>query len=421
MNNLQQDFLKQSIENLENLIGQLQKENSTGAFSENFSRQSFRTLHTIKGTAQTFGFPVSGNLAHQLENLLSVVKNGQIYEKENCKSLLLDGLELLKKTFKQKNVEIPPVFFEKLKKLAPRENDSAIQTPELPARLFSQLSNREKNVVLSAEQTGKNLFCLEIDFELTKFAEGITNFRDILSEKCEIIATLPGRTSNAPGKINFQILLATAESAENIKSVADRYSAEIVFEKPQIDFSNDLQGVFGQVVAHGENLADRLGKAIDFEGLTRNEKIPPGILQIIFDALIHLTRNAVDHAIELPEDRVAKNKSARGAVKIQFFSDENNYRLTVNDDGRGIDREKIREKAVKKKIVSDAGSLSDQAALDLIFAPEFSTAERLTEISGRGVGLDAVKDSIEKAGGKIKVSSRPDVGTIFEISLPREF
>ncbi len=421
MNNLQQDFLNQSIESVENLARLLQNENDTGVFSETFSRQSFRALHTIKGTSQTFGFPVSGTLAHELENLLAVAKNGQSLNKENCKSVFLEGLELLKKTFEQKNVEIPISFLEKLRSLAPRENDSETQTSELPAWIFSQLSSREKNVASSAERAEKNLFCLEIGFDLANFAEGITNFREVLIEKSEIIATLPSPKFNVPGKIGFQILLAaTVENSGNIRIIAENFSAEIVFENSQVDFSNDLRGVFGQIISHGKNLAAQLGKEIDFEISGDEEKVFPETLKIVFDALLHLVRNAVDHAIEKPAERINANKQARGTIKIQFSNRKNNFRLIVADDGRGIDAEKIRAKAIEKNLISIDDELPEQAALDLIFKPEFSTAEKLTEISGRGVGLDAVKDLIEKNGGQISVRSRKDKGAIFEILLPAE-
>lgn len=421
MNNLQRDFLKQSIESLENLAEQLRNETDAGAFSETFSRQCFRTLHTIKGTAQTFGFPVSGKLAHELENLLSVAKNGQSATGENCKTVLLDGFDLLKKSFEQEFLEIPADFTEKLRRLAPRETDSETEPTELPAEIFSQLSKREKNVADSAQASGKNLFCLEIGFDLAEFAEGITTFREVLIENSEIIATLPGSKFNTAGKIGFQILLATAESAENIKTIAEEYRAEIVYQKSSENFSSDLDGVLKQVSAHGKSLAERLGKTVDFQIFAENEReVSPHVLKIVFDALLHLIRNAVDHAIESPAERIAENKPARGLIKINFSSENGNFSLTISDDGRGIDAEKIRAKALEKNIISSGDALDERAALALIFAPEFSTAERLTEISGRGVGLDTVKDSVETAGGEISFKTRRGEGTIFTILLPEK-
>lgn len=423
MNNLQRDFLKQSIESVENLIRRLHDENDAGAFSESFSRQCFRALHTIKGTAQTFGFPVSGNLAHELENLLSVSKNDQSSSGENSKTLFIEGLDLLKKTFERKTTPVPQSFLEKIHSLAPSEADSEMPVAELPEAISSQLSGREKTVADSSARAGKNLLCLEIEFDLAKFAEGLTNFREALAQKCEIIATLPAGNPSASGRIGFQILLATAEKPENIKDIAEQHGAAIVFQNApaDFDFTNDLRGVCAHIAAHGESLARQLGKKVDFEIAAIEEKVLPPALKIVFDALLHLIRNAVDHAVETPSERIANGKPPRGQIKIQFFAEENNLRLLITDDGRGIDREKIRAKAVEKNLVSSDAVLSEQAALDLIFTPEFSTAEKLTQISGRGIGLDAVKDSLEKAGGKITVRSRKNEGSIFEIRLPAAF
>ena len=131
---------------------------------------------------------------------------------------------------------------------------------------------------------------------------------------------------------------------------------------------------------------------------------------MIFDVLVHLIRNAVDHAVE-----------SAGKIKINLGTEENNLRLSVSDDGRGIDSEKIKAKAVEKYLVSAAENLTEQETLDLIFLPEFPTASKLTEISGRGIGLDAVKTAVEARGGKINVKSQSGKGTTFEIYLPKEF
>jgi len=419
MNNLQQDFLIQSIAALERLIGQLRVENHAENFSENFARESFRTLHTIKGTSQTFGFPASGTLAHELENLLTGAKNQHLSAGKDYKSLFLEGVALLKKTFENRNFEIPAAFLEKMRIVAPRENDSEIFLGETPNEISSQLSEREKNAVNSALRSGKNLFCLEIGFDLAAFAEGLTDFREGLSERCEIIATLPSAKFSAQGKIGFQIFLATSESAEKIGETAEKHRAEIIFQAARKDFSNDLAGVAAHVSGHGNTLAKKLGKEIEFIISGSEQEVSPHLLKIVFDALLHLVRNAVDHAIEPPGERIDKNKRARGEIKIQFTSDENNLHLTISDDGRGIDAEKIKAKAIEKNLISNSEILSKQETFNLIFEPELSTAERLTEISGRGVGLDAVKDLVGKAGGKITVDSEKEKGTAFEIRLPR--
>ncbi len=124
--------------------------------------------------------------------------------------------------------------------------------------------------------------------------------------------------------------------------------------------------------------------------------------------LLHLVRNAVDHAVE-----------TRGKIEITLETEPDGWRLKVSDDGRGIDAESIKAKAKEKNLLDGSGNLTDIELIELIFLPEFSTKTSLTEISGRGFGLDAVKSSVEKTGGTIKVESKRGKGATFEIFLPQ--
>lgn len=428
MENLRQDFAEQTLRKLDILIEDLRAE--TENYSENFRREAFRALHTIKGTGQTIGFTASGDLAHELENLLAAAgdrrKNSDVTSSgESKKTLLLDGLQILKKTLEQPDYKIPAAFFERIgaraagETVEPQTNES-----ELPDEIFSQLTNAEKRALASAAPNEKRIFCLEIHFDSATFGDEFVAFRQTLCEKCEIIATLPAQSAGgAANEIGFRFLIATA--AADIIETLEKSRAEIVFQSPpprSIESTNRLENVFASIVAHGESVAKRLNKQIRFQiAAAEIEEISPPTLQIVFDALAHLVRNAVDHAIETPAERRAKNKRARGTIKIDFAARENEFYLSVEDDGRGVDFKKIKAEAVEKKLISGGDNLSERRALDLIFLSEFSTrGGDVTNVSGRGVGLDAVKSAVEKAGGKITVESEPDARTAFEIFLPRE-
>lgn len=423
-NSLRQDFLKRTISTIENLIVQARSESEI--FSETFRREAFRALHTIKGTAQTIGFSAAGKFAHELENLLAAAsvrpKNSDSsLQSENYKTLLVEGLHNLKKTFEETDYKIPDAFLERIGARLSRDETDDAQTnfDAIPERIFSQLTGAEKGSLASALNGEKRIFCLGINFDLTNFADEFAAFRQTLCEKCEIIATLPAVKDNAaPDRIGFQILLA---SGGDIEEIVEKNRAEIVFRFPPGDVLNGLESILAQTVAHGETLAAQLGKQVVFEiDADHCANITPESLNVIFGALAHLVRNAVDHAIETPEERSAQNKLPRGAIKIEFTKTENDFHLTVADDGRGVDAKKVKTCAIGKKIISSDGDLSEKETLDLIFLPEFSTRSTLTEISGRGVGLDAVKTAVEKIGGKITVESAPGKGTVFEIFLPRE-
>ncbi len=397
MKDFRQHFLAESIEKLQNLIADLEnKENLTQADKGAL----FRTLHTIKGTSQTFGLNVSSRLAHEFENLLSA-KN----QDENYNTVLLEGIGLLKESFEQNNFEIPEDFLKKLKKHAPSENhspDFKQIIAKLPAEISANLSSQEKGALCAELEKGKNMFCAEIGFPPADFSAGFRDFREILTNSGVILATFPSAKFTGQGKIGFQILFASLETTAKIREIIENFSAEIIFDGSPEIFAFDLPGVLAQAVSHGTAVAESLGKSVEFGVSAEKFEVSDKNLKLIFDALLHLTRNAVDHAFE-----------ESGKIQIVLESKKKGVFLKFSDDGRGIDLEKIRRKSSEK-------NLTDEATLEMIFQSEFSTASEITEISGRGVGLDAVKTAVEAADGKITVKSKLNNGTTFEIFLPND-
>ncbi|MPY95588.1 MAG: histidine kinase, partial [Acidimicrobiia bacterium] len=168
------------------------------------------------------------------------------------------------------------------------------------------------------------------------------------------------------------------------------------------------------------DLAVSCDKRVRLEMEGEDTELDKTIIEAIKDPLTHLVRNAVDHGIESPEDRAAVGKRAEGRLLIRAFHEGGQVNIEIADDGAGIDPEVIREKAVAKGVVSAgrAASLVERELLDLIFAPGFSTAAAVTNVSGRGVGMDVVRTNIEKIGGTVDVQSQPGEGTLLRIKIP---
>ncbi|MFO7172353.1 MAG: chemotaxis protein CheA [Bacillota bacterium] len=181
-----------------------------------------------------------------------------------------------------------------------------------------------------------------------------------------------------------------------------------------------VENLFKKFPRMVRDLAQQFGKEINFIIRGEETELDRSVIEEIGDPLMHLLRNAVDHGIEHPEDRVRAGKPRQGTVLLEAAHQENHIIITVRDDGRGIDPEKIRAAAVRKGLLSQdqAARLSDDEAVRLIFAPGFSTAEKVSEVSGRGVGLDVVHRNIEKLNGAVEVRSQPGQGTEFRIKLP---
>jgi two-component system, chemotaxis family, sensor kinase CheA len=400
MNDLRQNFLAESINNL----SELQKVLATD-FSENRRLEAFRVIHTVKGTSQTFELKNSAELADELENMLA---NRETSGDENHKNLLLEGIGLLIDSLNQENSEFPASFVEKLhtknQKSAAKSN---ILLTNIPLKFYKSLSESEQKVLISALRQRKNILSAEVGFDAADFAGKFRSLRNILSETGEIIAALPSQKYKDAGKIGFQIYLASDQKMESLQKKVKSFSAEIVSYNCAKNASSDLFAMFSQIAAHGKSVAEQLKKEVNITILANEIKLSAERTKIIFDTLLHLVRNAVDHAIE-----------KRGSIKINLFADDEGLFLTVSDNGKGVDLKKLRSRAIARNLVSDEEILDERQLLELIFTSELSTAEHLSEISGRGVGLDAVKNSVEKSNGKISVKSRQTFGTTFEIFLP---
>ena len=397
MSDFRRTFLADSVNKLTALKTQVEKD-----FTENLRREAFRTIHTIKGGAQTFDLPQTAQIADELENMLSGSASLE------SKNLILEGIAVLINFLRANEPEASENFLEQLRRFGQQTSVNEILFINIPREVFKNLSAQERSALLSATCEGKNIFCVEVGFAAAKFAEDYRNLRQILDEKSEILASLPSEKYKLAGKIGFRILLASRETAENLQVSLKDFDTEVsVFER-RADDSPEFYEMFRQIVAHGTKIADKSGKEIRFTVFSNGAALSAEKVNDFFEILLHLVRNAVDHAIE-----------KTGSVEIFFFGESAALYLSVADDGKGIDLEKVRARAVAKNLISDDDVPGADEILELVFAPEFSTADKLTEISGRGVGLDAVKSAVEKMNGKISVRNRKTNGAIFEIIVPR--
>lgn len=181
-----------------------------------------------------------------------------------------------------------------------------------------------------------------------------------------------------------------------------------------------IERVFNRFPRLVRDLSRKLNKNIELHMSGEDTELDRTVIDEIGDPLVHLIRNASDHGLERPEERVKQGKNATGHIYLQAYQDGNNVIIEVNDDGNGIDIEKVKSKALKNGAISleQADTMTDKEIIDLLFRPSFSTADEISDVSGRGVGLDVVKTKIEALGGDIEVNSKLGKGTKFIIRLP---
>ena len=250
---------------------------------------------------------------------------------------------------------------------------------------------------------GARLFVVQTSFDVADFDRQFQSLKETLSRTGEVISTSPRIDPDRVGKVNFRILYARkAEDGETIEELSNtsvisieeisaQHSAlpgntlENAFAKFEAELVNlpaaPFDGLFQQALQAGRAAALATGKEVDFETRGSDQELD----QALCDPVVHLVRNAVDHGIE-----------TRGTVVIEIARHDDRITITVTDDGRGM----------------------DPSVIDQIFQPGFSTAAAVSNISGRGVGLDVVKTSIEALGGSVSVRSKPGQGSSFELSLP---
>jgi two-component system chemotaxis sensor kinase CheA len=181
-----------------------------------------------------------------------------------------------------------------------------------------------------------------------------------------------------------------------------------------------IGGVWGKFPRIVRDVAHELGKQVRLETIGAATELDRTVIESIRDPLTHIIRNSIDHGIESPACRLAAGKPAEGHILMRAYHEGGQVNIEIIDDGAGLNLARIRQKAVEKKLISatDAAALSDREATNLIFLPGFSTAEKVTNVSGRGVGMDVVKTNIEKIGGSVDVSSALGQGTTLKIKIP---
>jgi two-component system chemotaxis sensor kinase CheA len=214
------------------------------------------------------------------------------------------------------------------------------------------------------------------------------------------------------GKEISEVINYMEEAEAELDRITDDMQ-NIIMSLRMIPISN----VFNKFPRVVRDLARRVNKEINLEISGGDTEIDKKIIEEIQDPITHLVRNAIDHGIETSEERLRLGKPKIGTVKLAAYQEGSNIVIEISDDGKGIDKDKIREKALKMGLISEFESINDQTLYSFLFLPGFSTKDKVTELSGRGVGLDVVKEMIEKLRGKVEIHSEKNVGTNIRIIL----
>lgn len=248
---------------------------------------------------------------------------------------------------------------------------------------------------------------------LHELDELVTATHELFTDTLVVLGQMP--TFESPGQAGGVTTAATAH-AEHARRLRENFSA--LEERVMSLRMQPLMPVLERA-ARGARIAARTaGKEIDLEVTGGGVSVDRALAEQIGEPLLHLLRNAIDHGIETPEERRGAGKPERGRVRLEVKAEGSRVLVRVADDGRGVDAKRVKGVAVAHGLAEAGAPLTDEQVLRLIFRPGFSTAERVSEVSGRGVGLDVVEHALERAGGELRVSTRRGEGTTFELRVP---
>jgi two-component system chemotaxis sensor kinase CheA len=361
----------------------------------------FRVAHTIKGNASLLEFTDLAEFAHVVEDLLEALRNRQIAVSQSLTSLLLNAVDVLR-------VLVPA---------ASEGNDKLSESQQALKRRIAECVSR---VNLDREKAvlDEVSFPLAVPGAVTQGARNRTLRVDIA--KLDRMLNLTGEIAITQGRLRHMIDEAHTETGREILEV----HSEI--DRLYKDLQGEIMGarmvpigpMFQQFVRAVRDISKSHNKLARLEVVGSDVEVDTRILEHLRDPLLHMVRNAVGHGIEPPEDRRAKGKNPCGTLKLEAFHSAGNILIQLSDDGAGFDRRRILARARASGLVEEGENLSDQEIFRLVFNTGFSTAENVTDLSGRGMGMDIVRRNIDLLRGNIEIQSTEGEGATITIRLP---
>jgi two-component system chemotaxis sensor kinase CheA len=375
----------------------------------------FRAFHTFKGGSGFLNLVPIHCLAHELESLLDLARQGKLEINGPVINLILAGADTLKRFVSEIQVQ--------LSGLKPPE---PIQVPihGLIERVREVLTGRAMAAAPAAasaatEAAGPTAAVPTADAARRAAARAATGFVKVDTQKLDGLVDLVGELVIAQSLVTQDGDVRSLQSPQLMRHLAQlgRITAELQKTATSLRMV-PIKSTFEKMTRLVRDLSLKAGKQVELQFSGEETELDRNLIEELDDPLVHMIRNAVDHGIEKPDVRVAKGKPARGVVQLRAFHQGGNILIEIKDDGAGLNPERLLAKARQQGLAAEGETLSESEIFRFIFAPGFSTAEKITEISGRGVGMDVVRRNIANLRGKIEIASILNQGSAFTIYLP---
>ena len=421
MAKISSDITESFVEETSELLEQSKKDviNLKNTQNDEMTLQNLlRNLHTIKGNARMLGFLTIEKLSHALEDIYKSVKDGQVKNSDRLVKLVFAVAEKIqdcvksirKKGSDENDIEIYLQYCDKL---------AAGELIDIDL-LLSEINKKGKDSLEDDdEEDGGNISDIQsIRIKISRVNEIITAFDTMITREFHLkhqldeLQKYEERTGNHElSKIRKQFESDIYALETSIFSVQEQ-----VFDLRMLPISIVLKPLENTIALESMNLGKKVNCVIPSSDIA----VDKVILEELSDILMHLIRNALDHGIESPEERKKAGKSEEGTITISCVRETKHIELKISDDGRGLDYDKIRNKALSlyPERGDEIRNMADRELSQFLFQSGFSTKEKVTQLSGRGVGLDVVWANVEKIKGRIKIESEAGKGTSFILSFP---
>jgi two-component system chemotaxis sensor kinase CheA len=468
-----QGFIEESLEHLADIENDLLSiEENAADVDENLVNKVFRAAHSIKGGAGFMGLTTIQELSHAMENVLGMIRSKTLVPTPEIVNVLLlasDQLQRMIEDVQNSNdVDIEshlvPLnaianheFAQPADRSETRKPKAKITTPPQPeappaAPLSAEPAEEREKVIEETEAPEQLGAAMDPEEESASDLEDQVEHPHLTADSgdsadpaAELVASRDN--GSAKGKMETSIrvhvslldqlmtlagelvlsrnqLLQTigGEDFRNMEAVGQRIDliTSELQEAIMLTRMQPIGNVFNKFPRVVRDLSKKLGKKIDLTIIGKDVELDKTIIEAINDPLTHLVRNSVDHGIGLPEERRKAGKSESGVVQLKAFHEAGQVVIEIVDDGRGIDGDALAASAVNKGLLTleQTQAMSEKEKVNLIFLPGFSTAKQVTDVSGRGVGMDVVKTNLDKLGGHVDIISEIGQGTTISVKLP---
>ncbi|MEN6331177.1 MAG: chemotaxis protein CheA [Smithella sp.] len=441
---LMRDFIAEGLEYIEEIeVNILNLENEPE--NKEYINTIFRPFHSIKGVASFLNLEKIRDLAHSLENLLDKARNDEISVTPALIDVVLDGADVLKtligglrdvlegKKFDDGGVDIPSLK-SRINKIeqgfdtesAPKKigeilvDEGVISKEELEKTLNAVKATPEKKIGQALIEEGI-VKPKQLSQALRKQADQVSDMTTIRvdTSKLDDLIDMVGELVITQSMIQQDLNNQVNADKQLVRDISQFFRITSTLQQVSTTLRMiPIKQTFQRMSRLVRDLAKSSRKSVSVELIGEDTEIDRNMVDEIYNPLVHMIRNSVDHGLETPEERIKLGKSEKGLIQLKAYHRGGNIVIEITDDGRGLDRNKILQKALKNGMIQSEEGLTDQEIYKFIFLPGLSTAEKVTDVSGRGVGMDVVRQAIEKLRGKIEIESSVGVGTTFITRFP---